>query len=60
MRNEHQPPTKQILSVRLKQIGCGYDLRLALRSGDYHTSRSLWSTPHGFLSDEDLEVKAKL
>lgn len=56
MDSSEQPPAKEILSVRLKQIGCEYAPHKSLRpSGESNTSRSRWCAPTDFLSEQELE-----
>lgn len=62
MDSPEQPPAKEILSVRLKQIGCEYAPHKSLRpSGESNTSRSRWCAPTDFLSEQELDsLKTKL
>jgi hypothetical protein len=59
MQTEQKPPTKAILSVRLKNIGCHYDPRFELRYSDVNTSRSLWRAPADILSELELKETAR-
>lgn len=60
LESSSQPPAQAILSVRLKQIGCAYVPHKALRpSGGVNVSRSLWSAPEDFISEEELKTLGK-
>ena len=56
LESSEQPPSKEILAVRLRQIGCTYQPQVSLRpSGSPNTSRSLWFAPDNLMSDEELK-----